>query len=159
MKIDNQQDASVWIRSSRFEPPVTGRLSVSVWLKIADVELQPPLRISIESTDPDSNYYRFAEVGSLVEDRKQNQIATEWKRFAVHFDDLPQDKMDGLRVGFDMMGAGAVEVDRLEMYDRWLDESDQKSLTQTFASVGSLLHPPEKLERCRQMLSGYWPTF
>ena len=159
LKIDNQQDASVWIRSSRFEPPVTGRLSVSVWLKIADVELQPPLRISIESTDPDSNYYRFAEVGSLVEDRKQNQIATEWKRFAVHFDDLPQDKMDGLRVGFDMMGAGAVEVDRLEMYDRWLDESDQKSLTQTFASVGSLLQQPEKLERCRQMLSGYWPTF
>ena len=159
LKIDNQGDSSVWIRSSRFDPPVTGRLSVAVWLKIADVKQQPPLRISIESTDSDSNYYRFAEVGSLVEDRKQNQISNEWKRFAVHFDDVPQNKLAGLRVGFDMMGAGAVEVDRLEMYDRWLDESDQKSLTQAFASVGSLLQQPEKLERCRQMLNGYWPMF
>ena len=158
LQIDNLENSSTWIRSNTFPPPTTGRLSVSVWLKIADANNQPPLRISVESTDTSSNYYRFAEVGSLVQDRKHNQIETQWKRFAVHFDDLPQE-LEGIRIGFDMMGKGTVSIDNVQLYDRWLDENDQKTMTQLFASVGPSLQQPIKLERCRQMLNSYWPTF
>ncbi len=87
-----------------------------------------------------------------------NRISSEWKRFAVHFDDLPLGLVD-LRIGFDMMGAGTVWIDQCEVYDRWFDENDVKAMTQLLASAGLLLERPGNIEQCRQILTGYWPTF
>ena len=159
LRLDNPADRNVWIRSNPFPAPTTGRLSVSVWLKVADEDNQPPLRISLESSENGSGYYRFGEVGSLTSDGKRNQLTTSWKKFAVHFDDLPQHGGGPLRIGFDMMGQGSVWIDRVELFDRWLDENDVKALTQMLASIGPLIQQPEKMERCRQVLNGYWPTF
>jgi hypothetical protein len=159
LRIDHSLPDSMWVRSNSFGTTATGRLSISVWLKTDDAQSQPPLRISIESNDPESEYYRFAELGSLVADKRVNQLNSEWKRFAVHFDDLPQDLSSSIRIGFDMMGAGKVWIDDVQVYDRWLDEKDLKAMTQIFASVGPMIRQPEKLEQCRQVLKGYWPLF
>jgi hypothetical protein len=58
-----------------------------------------------------------------------------------------------------MMGQGSVWIDRIEVFDRWLDENDVKAMTQLLASIGPLIQQPEKMERCRQILNDYWPTF
>jgi hypothetical protein len=157
LKIDHRGDQTVWIRSREISAPETGRFSVSLWLRTDELS-QPPLRISIESSDPRSSYYRFAEVGSLTTDRKQNQLSPNWQRIAVHFDDLPQ-QLSGLKVGFDMMGKGLVWIDQIELYDRWMDSNDLKALTQMFAGLGPSIGKTETMEKCRQILSGYWPTF
>ena len=98
-------------------------------------------------------------MGSLAADQKETQIGAQWRRFAVHFSDLPLETLTEVRVGFDLMGAGEVQIDRVELFDRWMDESDLKALTQIFASIGPLLDQPEKMEQCRQILNGYWPQF
>ncbi len=153
------QGENVWIRSNEFDSPTTGRLSISVWLRADETENQPPLRISVESTSREAAYYRFGSVGRLATDSQANQIGSKWKRFAVHFDDLPAHDGSRLRIGFDLMGAGAVWIERVEVYDRWLDESDVMAVTQLLASVGPLLAKTESLARCRNVLGGYWPTF
>ncbi|MCH2181997.1 MAG: hypothetical protein MK108_08335 [Mariniblastus sp.] len=153
------QGENVWIRSNEFDSPETGRLSISVWLRSDQTEEQPPLRLSVESTSRDAAYYRFGSVGKLAPDNQVNQIGTEWKRFAVHFDDLPTHEQSRLRIGFDLMGEGEVWIDRVEVYDRWFDENDVMAVTQLLASVGPLLSKPESLARCRNVLGGYWPRF
>ena len=150
---------NVWIRSNEFVSPETGRLSISVWLRSDEAEEQPPLRLSVESTSRDAAYYRFGSVGKLAPDSEVNQIGPDWKRFAVHFDDLPTHEQSRLRIGFDLMGEGAVWIDRVEVYDRWFDENDVMAVTQLLASVGPLLAKPESLARCRNVLGGYWPKF
>ena len=128
-------------------------------MRTDDPTNQPPVRISVEGAENGSNYYRFAEVGALAQDGAQNQLASQWKRFVVHFDDLPMRSDSSLRVGFDLMGQGTISIDNVEVYDRWMDENDLKALTQMFAGVGPSIAKMEKLESCRQILNGYWPRF
>lgn len=106
-----------------------------------------------------AGYYRFGSVGSLSTDQGVNQIETHWKRFAVHFDDLPVGTLANLRVGFDLMGAGQVDIDNVEVFDRWFDENDAKAITQMLASTGPLLSRPESFDSCRRLLEGYWAKF
>lgn len=155
----NKDQTPVWIRSNIFEGPETGRLSISVWLRTNNPGEQPPLRLSVEGVSNGSNYYRFGSVGSLSPDPKLNQVDAKWKRFAVHFDDLPVDGLSNVRVGFDLMGPGEVEVDHVQVFDRWFDENDAKAVTQMLASTGPLLSKPEKFDSCRRLLGGYWTRF
>lgn len=159
LSVHNQSSDSLWVRSNPFDQSETGRLSVSVWMKTENEQNQPPLRISVECNDAGSEYYRFAELGSLVVDKRLNQLTSGWKRYAVHFDDLPQDSSGSVRIGFDMMGPGKVWIDEVQIYDRWLDEKDLKAMTQIFASVGPMMRQQENFDQVRRFLNGYWPLF
>jgi hypothetical protein len=134
-------------------------LSISVWLKTDKPDQQPPLRLALEGQSKGVNYYRFGSVGSLSPDSKANQIESRWKRFAVHFDDLPSEGMTEVRIGFDLMGSGQVSIDNVQVFDRWFDENDVKAMTQMLASTAPLLSDPIGYERCRQLLTSYWPRF
>jgi hypothetical protein len=149
----------VWVRSNAFSPSATGRLSVSVWLKTNRPEQQPALRLAIEGNANGSNYYRFGSVGSLSPNQEVNQIDGQWRKFAVHFDDLPTANISEIRVGFDLMGAGQVSIDNVQVFDRWFDENDSKAITQLLASAGPLLQNDETLDRGRRILESYWPRF
>ena len=155
MKTDDQ---SVWMRSNRFAPPETGRLSVTVWIKSVGTE-QPPLRLAIEGQTRSSTYYRFGAIGALAPDSGVNQIDKQWQRFAVHFDDLPAEELIDLRMGFDLMGAGEVLIDNVRVYDRWLDDKDTTAMTQLLASAVELLSRPDGFESCRRIVEGHWARF
>ncbi|MFK7766222.1 MAG: family 10 glycosylhydrolase [Mariniblastus sp.] len=159
----NTDPEPVWIRSNSFKAPETGRLSISVWLKTDDAKKQPPVRLAVEGQlpgqSPNTSYYRFGSVGSLSPDPDSNQVGEEWKRFAVHFDDLPTEGLTHVRIGFDLMGPGKVQVDNVQVFDRWFDEKDAKAITQLLASTGPLLSQPESWDRCRRLLNGYWCKF
>ena len=49
--------------SRRFDPPATGRLWMSVWLRVADAHRQPPLRLALQGQLDGRDYYRFAAIG------------------------------------------------------------------------------------------------
>ena len=61
-----------------------------------------------------------------------------------------------LRVGFDLMGEGQVEIDHLQVFDRWFDHQDQRVMLQRVSAArlqikqGNLLEP-------YQFLESYWP--
>ena len=148
----------VWIRSNPLTLPATGRLSISVWLKTGTPDRQPLLRISAEGISDGSSIYRFGEVGSSASTNRSQSIESQWKRFAVHFDDLPND-LTNLRIGFDLMGEGDVSIDNVAVYDRWFDESDSVAITQLLASAGSQLQNPLLIDDSRRVLENYWIQF
>jgi hypothetical protein len=155
MKTD---DKPVWMRSNRLSLPETGRLSISVWLKVDDSKQQPPLRLAIDGESDGESYYRFGAIGSLSPTSDANQLGTQWRRFAVHFDDLPIDLKD-IRVGFDLMGTGSVSIDKVELFDRWFDENDSVAITQLLASAGSQLKNASTVDGGRRILESYWAQF
>ena len=148
----------VWIRSNVVTLPDTGRLSISVWLKTADPANQPPLRISVDGVSDGSSHYRFGAIGSLSSDPEANPVDSTWRRFAVHFDDLPED-LTNIRIGFDLMGQGQVSIDQVELFDRWFDENDSEAMTQLLAGASSQLSNPESLDNARRILESYWVKF
>lgn len=159
LRLKNDDQSPVWIRSNSFPLPRTGRLSISVWLRTPDPNQQPPLRISVEGIGSESNYYRFGSIAGLSTDRRSNQLSDQWQRFAVHFDDLPINRLSQVRIGLDLMGSGVVEVDQFEVFDRWFDERDAKAINQRLASSGPLLANPTTYESCRMLLDSYWLRF
>lgn len=158
LRLTSQGDP-VWIRSNRFSVPDTGRISVTAYLKIEDPETQPPLRIAIEGETQNATYYRFGVVGSLAPESSSKQIKGQWRRFAVHFDDLPASQLRDLRIGFDLMGRGTVWVDNVAVHDRWFDGNDARAITQLLAGAAPLMEEPNSFESCRRILEGYWPRF
>ncbi|MEL7498926.1 MAG: hypothetical protein AAFN77_15065 [Planctomycetota bacterium] len=155
----NAANSPIWIRSNWFDVPTTGRLSVSVWVKSDQHTEQPALRIAVEGETNNRNYYRFGSIGSLSPDPNANQVQGQWKRFAVHFDDIPVKDLRRVRIGFDLMQTGSVQVSGINVYDAWLDANDAKAITQLLASTDKLLLKPERFNQCRQLLSNYWAVF
>jgi hypothetical protein len=132
-------------------------LSVSVQLRTADPSVQPPLRISVQGSDGDQVYYRFGSIGSG--ESESQKLGDEWKEFAVHFDDVPIADGRPLRIGFDLMGAGQVEIDEVRIFDRWFDRQDSNAITQRLQVAGYQLTHGENVDKCRRILDGYWARF
>ena len=143
------------LRSNPFPAPATGRLSIAVRLRIADGDPQPPLRIALEGVLGDREYYRFAAVGGLTGGRP---LAGEWARFVLPVDDLPRDGLESLRVRFDLLGPGAVQIDEVRVFDLAFEEPQRVQLSkmigvmETAAAAGDI-------GRCVVDLDGYWPRF
>lgn len=147
----------VWIRSEEFAAPGTGRLSVSVMLRTRNPEQQPPLRISVQGSDGEQLYYRFGSVGQA--DGVSEPIGSGWREFAVHFDDLPPGEDLPVRIGFDLMGSGEVQIDHVQVFDRWLDKQDSTAITQRLQIAGFELSGGGNLDKCRRILEDYWSCF
>ena len=146
----------VWIRSNTLQLPQTGRLSVSAWLRTTDATAQPKPRIAVEGVSDGENIYRFGTISSANEEART--LGTDWRRFVVHFDDLPND-LTNVRIGFDLMEAGQVSIDQVEVFDRWFDENDAVAMTQLLAGAGSQLQSEASLDGGRRVLESYWVQF
>ena len=155
LKIESQAPVA-WVRSTPFPLPQTGRLSLMVWLRTEAPENQPPLRLALEAKCTDGDYYQFANIGALAPENQPQIVTREWKPFAVHFDDLPQEGVLEMRVGFDLMGSGEVEVDRVQIYDRWMNQQDKRVLLQRVSAARHQLKQGNLLEP-QQFLESYWP--
>ena len=158
LRVHSVAEETTWVRSHPIKSTETGRLSISVWLRIpADSKVVPEIRMAIDGRTPLKEYYRFGavgrdQVGSIV------SVEGHWKRFAVHFDDLPSSLAD-LRIGFDVVGEGVVDIGRVELFDRWYDNSEAKAITQLLASADAMLRQPIQFDRCRRLLAEHWAVF
>jgi len=154
----SSQGDSTYIRSEQLNSPETGRLSIVAWVRLPDDAFQGPLRISIDGFHQARPYYRFAELSDLKTtlDSADNG---KWHRFAVHFDTLPAKGIEQLRVGFDLMGSGQVDIDSVQLFDRWFDEHETEALSQRFALANYRLRNLRDLAGCRETLQTYWAHF
>jgi len=143
------------IRSNPFPPPATGRASVAVWLRLPKDTPQPPLRVAVEGLSDGEDYYRFAPVGGAAGGRP---LATEWTRFVLQVGDLPTDPTESLRLRFDMLGPGVVEIDEISVFDLVFADSRR-------AEVAELLDQLEHdlatgaTANLLAALDSYWPRF
>ena len=143
------------LRSNPFSSPATGRISVALWLRLAEGEPQPPLRLALEGVQDDREYYRFAPVGGLAGGKP---LTTEWSQFVLQIDDLPAHGLDSLRVRIDLLGPGSVQMDGVRVFDLAFDESQRVQLSRRLAVMEDRL-AAQDLGACVVELETYWPRF
>ena len=143
------------LRSNPFQPPATGRISVAVWMRVAEGGPQPPLRIAIEGVQDDREYYRFAAVGR---GDGSMPLSPAWSQFVLQVDDLPTRGLETLRVRLDLLGPGTVEIDDVRVFDLAFDESQRVQLSRLIAVADQRLKAGD-CGGCLVELDGFWPRF
>ena len=143
------------LRSNPFPAPASGRISVAAWLRVTDGTVQPPLRIAIEGVQGDREYYRFAPIGGLTGGRP---LTGQWSQFVLQVDELPAEPVESLRVRFDLLGPGRVQIDDVRVFDLAFDDSQRARIT---TAVSLLEHQAAHgdLGGCLVGLEGFWPMF
>lgn len=145
----------VWVRSEPFAPPATGRLSVWVWLRVADPKKQPPLRLAVEGRTSGDTYYKFAQVGK---GKDAPLLSNKWAPYLFQVDDLPPSGLFDLRVGFDLMGDGEVWIDDVLVFDAWFYDNERDELQKNIALADVDLGEG-RVSDCLKFLDSYWPRF
>lgn len=143
------------MRSNPFVPPITGRISVAAWLRLPAGEPQPPLRLAVEGVDRQREYYRFAPMGGLVGGRP---LGENWTQFVLQIDDLPQEGLESLRVRFDLMGPGRVQIDDIRVYGLAFNEAERAHLAELTARAEARLTAGD-IGGCSLLLDSFWPQF
>ncbi len=145
---------TISLRSNSFRAPQTGRLWVSVRLRVAEGERQPPLRLALEGKLENKEYYRFAAVGSAGPGAVP--LASQWAPYEFLVDDLPAEGLSELKVRFDLLGAGKVWIDDVELFEFSNDE--RIALTKIITLANFKLQAGQMAD-CARLLEGYWPQF
>jgi hypothetical protein len=145
--------------SQPFVPPATGRITMSVWLRVADAARQPNVRLAVEGKLAGRDYYRYAVIGQPPgPGQEARPIAATWCRYIVPFDDLPLEGFSQMRVRVDLMGAGEVWVDDVELFDLAFNESELRALFKLL-TLADLNLQNGQVGDCLKLLNGYWPRF
>jgi hypothetical protein len=148
-----------WLVSRPFTAPATGRITMSVWLRIADPMRQPKLRLAVQGQIVGRDYYRYAPIGQPAEPGQEGKpIAATWRQYFVPFNDLPLDGLSQMRVRIDLMGPGEVWVDDVQLFDLAFNESELRALYKLL-TVADLNLQNGQAGECVKFLSGYWPRF
>lgn len=143
------------MRSNPFVPPATGRISVAAWLRVAAGEPQPPLRLAVEGTDRQGEYYRFAPMGGLAGGRP---LGETWTQFVLQIDDLPSGGLESLRVRFDLMGPGRVQLDDVRVFGLAFNDAERAQLADLIGRAEARLEAGD-VGGCGLLLDSYWPQF
>lgn len=161
VQVDSEQAASeskslqmkssgevVWVRSAPFAPPRSGRLAVGAKIRIARADKQPQLRIAV---DDGRDYYPHVTLGAVGK-----PLSDQWTEYQLFIDNVPAVGVNELRVGFDLMGAGEVWIDDVQVFGLWLDKAEGVELAKRISQTEFLRNKPA-LDECLGFLESYWP--
>jgi hypothetical protein len=145
-----------WVRSDPFPTPRTGQISVLVRVKTSDPKRQPALRLAVEGKLLNGKtYYTFTNVGTDAV-----PLSDDWGKhpFLFRINDLPVSQLAYVQVGFDLMGAGDVWIDDVQVFDRWFLPNERDELMiMTGLAARSL--SDGQIADCQRILSAYWSQF
>jgi len=148
----------VWVRSASFATPPTGRLSLIASVRVADPARQPKLRLAIEGKQGGQVYYMKANVGASEDGHEVKPLAAHWTRYRFPLTTLPAKGLTDLRIGFDLMSAGEVWIDNVEVLDMDFENSELAEMIRVFSLARVQLDAGELVETQR-FVDGYWPSF
>jgi hypothetical protein len=143
------------LASEPITPPSSGRLLMMVHLRASQATRQPALRLAVEGVSHGQAYYRHAAVGAGAESARP--ISSQWEQFVVPFADLPTEGTTQLRVRFDLMGAGEVWIDQVQLSSLHFTPAEQNELLTVFQAAQVSLQEG-KVSSARRLLNSYWPT-
>jgi hypothetical protein len=146
---------AVSLVSDSFAPPETGRLSLSVYLRVAKANQQPTLRLAIEGTSSDGHYSPFAMVGAGT---NVAPIGAQWSEYILKIDDVPASGLSPLRVRFDLVGAGEVWIDDVQLLHLLFADAERDQLAKLLELPAFQLQEG-KWGECLRELDSYWPRF
>ncbi len=139
--------------------PATGRISMSVWLRIADPNKQPPLRLALESKIGGRDKYSYAPVGRMPDGSPTGvNLSDQWAQYIFQVDDLPLEGITSLRARFDLMGPGEVWVDDVNLCNLAFSRPEIIELSKLITLADAKLRGGQVYD-CMHLLEGYWPRF
>lgn len=145
--------------SQPFTMPSTGRLSMAVWLRVADTNRQPPLRLAMAGKYQGRDYYRFAPIGQPPgPGQPSTPITDQWKPYVFQVDDLPLEGLTSVRMRFDLMGPGEVWIDDVQLSGLAFNKSEFVELSKLITLAEMKLQNGQIGDSLR-LLEGYWPRF
>ncbi|HVU89030.1 MAG TPA: family 10 glycosylhydrolase [Pirellulales bacterium] len=144
--------AAASLVSAPITPLPSGHLSVLAWLRVADPQRQPPLRLAVSARWKGQDYYRYAPVGAGT----AQAISGDWTQFLFEVRDLPTEQLSDLCVRFDLTGPGELWIDDIEL--REFDDQEFRELKKMI-TVASYMLESRQLGDCMRLLDGYWPRF
>ena len=150
---------ATFVASESFEAPLTGRFSMKVWMRVADMQRQPPLRLAVEGKLQGEDYYRYAPIGLIPETGQSPvPISNEWTSYVFQVNDLPLEGLSQVRVRFDLLGPGEVWMDEVQVFDLAFTKRERVELSKLIALADVKLQNGQ-VGDCLRLLEGYWPRF
>ena len=133
---------------------------MSVWLRIADPNNQPPLRLALEGKIDGRDKYSFAPVGRLPDGKpsRREPWCNQWAQYIFQVDDLPLEGMSSMRARFDLMGPGEVWVDDVKLCNLAFSPPEIIELSKLITLADAKLQNGQ-VSDCMHLLEGYWPRF
>ena len=133
--------------------PATGRVAVALWMRVANKDRQPSLRLALEANADGIEYYRYAPLGATA-----TALSDEWAQYLFQVDDLPTENVSNLRVRLDLSGAGEVNLDDVQVYPLAFAEHERVELAKLITLASYKLQAGQVAD-CSRILNGYWPQF
>jgi hypothetical protein len=146
-------DAPTWIRSDVISPPPSGKLTLSVWARIPDVQQQPVLLLTAQWMCDGASQYRWASFGANA----PIPLSSQWREYLFHVP-LPPAEVNQLCVGVKLFGPGEVHIDTVRLYQARFETYEQDELRKIY---GGAEHDRTqgRTADCLHFLEGYWPQF
>lgn len=152
-----QETASLSSDPFRIRP--TGKLTVTVALRVTDETSQPALRLSVSGTGTAGDFYRYAYLGKTSDGKQAaTPLSSRWQRIALGVDDVPLEGLETLSVGFDLLGEGEVFIDEVEVHDLLFEKNERIELAKLISLAGIHLEKGQ-LRDCLAILDSYWFRF
>jgi hypothetical protein len=160
---EGAQSVRIWsrrgevsLRSAPFQVPSTGRLTVSFAMRAEDVLNQGAVRLVLE--DPTHGRSLFAWIGG--DQPGAPSLNKEWTKspYRVQFDNLAVDQLHQARLRFDLVGAGNVWIDNVQLNSLHFSEDEQKEIRKIIQAASQNLDSGQLID-CLRLLDGYWPQF
>jgi hypothetical protein len=147
------------LASELFSPPSTGRLALSVWMRLANPKRQPPLRVAVKGRCEGADCYRFAVLGAAANGNGPVEpITAEWAQYVFTFNDLPLQGLGPLVLWFDLLGPGEVWIDDVQVFGLNFTQDERFELSKLIALADVKLQNG-RISDCLHLLEGYWPRF
>lgn len=150
--------APVTVISSSFPAPLTGRLTVALWLKTKSPTAQPPLRVLILEEGGRLGLARYAEIGVSSAGQPVPQVGPEWTPVLIEISDLPLVGLKQLFLRVDLAGPGEVWIDDIQLCALAFSKTERVELFKLIAPAHAKLENGEVAD-CLRLLDGYWPRY
>jgi hypothetical protein len=144
----------VSLSSAPFKPPTTGRLSIELWLRTASAD-HLSVRLAL---DGQLGNGRFAPYGLIPAVGANAARVGEWVRYSFPVDDVPTEGLSDVSVRLELMSAGEVWVDDVQVFDLSFSEAERVELSKLIALTNLKLQHGQ-LADCTRLLESYWPQF
>ena len=149
----------VGVASVPFDPPATGRVAVDLWLRTEQSAAPPSVRIALEGDMREGRYGKFGLIESIG--AKPNTPG-DWMRYSFPVDDLPSEGLTGLSIHLELMTAGDVWVDDVQVFDLHFSEAERYELSKKISSASVKLEAGQLADwrGCWKAIgrSFWWPT-
>jgi hypothetical protein len=146
----------VALMSDSFPAPITGRLTASFYLRVEDVANQPTVIVWVKGVG--GGYRKFGVLGKGSDARAPCQLTRDWKPYSFPINDVPAGGIEKLRLEFELIGAGRVWIDDVQVFDLQFSPQEFPQLRQIAALAADYFEKGD-YGQCLHELDGYWPRF